>query len=335
MGHLPAELIDHIISYLVAERRGRDDGRIANTGCCGTLAQYATVSLAWQQRVEIATFGRIILTPARLASPLVAQALTPDRLRRFVRVIDIDVLLPPYAVEARGQRETEAERAINDYFFTDTVTKVFALLAAATTDTHDRPHIRLILCARCLTDAEGLETGEQRWPGYGDPDDISSFRHERSYLSLRPTVSYRWKSVIQDDAEFLPKLPCVQEFGVRTSRHIDPRTLCLLASRMPALETVHWHISDHEKRDVAVRKRLRADFALALENLPSSLQHFELLYTRYAPLDHSFRPPSILDDEIDGDNGDKLSLALHKLSLPLVSFMVAADLGPEVVWPLE
>jgi hypothetical protein len=97
---------------------------------------------------------------------------------------------------------------------------------------------------------------------------------------------------------------------------------------------VNWNLSDNEKRDVALRKRLRADFAHALQTLPSSLQHFQLSYERRIPLDHSFQTPSILD-ETDGDNNDKLSLAFHKLSQRLTSFDLIADVGPEVLWPLE
>jgi hypothetical protein len=37
---------------------------------------------------------------------------------------------------------------------------------------------------------------------------------------------------------------------------------------------------------------------------------------------------------VDHDN-DKLSLALHKLSQRLVTFVPIADVGPEVLWPLE
>ena len=102
MGRLPAEIIANIISYLAAEGSSHDSGDDSGDNSDSlALAPYATVSRGWQQCVEATTFAHITLTPARLASPLTAQALTPDRVRRFVRSIRIDVLLPPYSEQAR------------------------------------------------------------------------------------------------------------------------------------------------------------------------------------------------------------------------------------------
>ena len=351
MAYLPAELIDHIISYLVAEGHHQDadysqsmfhilhwdiyNNRLA-------LAPYAAVSRAWQQRVEATTFAHIMLTPARLAAPLAAQALTPERVRRFVRSIRIDLVLPPYGEDAWARREDEAERARNDAVFTDVVRKVFGLLAPAASgiDTGYRPRMHLILSARCISDTDDLEARNYRWRVCEHtPADIREARYDSSYLDLRPPAG----SSVQDEAEALPELHCVQAFKVlagrsqmnhKTSRCFTPRSICLMASRMPRLEEVDWTLCDNEKRDVALRKSLRTDFAYALQLLPSSLRIFELYYDRYPPLDHSFQTPSILDEE-DGDNNDKLSLAFHKLSRHLVRFTLIANVGPEAVWPLE
>ncbi|KAL2132758.1 hypothetical protein VTI74DRAFT_3413 [Chaetomium olivicolor] len=104
---------------------------------------------------------------------------------------------------------------------------------------------------------------------------------------------------------------------------------------MLGLESVNRELCDNEKRDVALRKRLRAVFADALQALPSSLRHSQLLYDRRPPLDHSFQTPSILD-EMDGDNNDRVSIALHKLSQRLTTFyLVDTVVGPEILWPLE
>lgn len=349
MAYLPAELIDHIISYLVAEGHHQDADYsqsmfdilhwdIYNNR--PALAPYAAVSRAWQQRVEATTFAHIMLTPVRLATPLAAQALTPERVRRFVRSIRIDLVLPPYGEDARGRREDEAERAMNDAVFTDVVRKVFGLLAPAPAgmDAGCRPWIRLILSARCLTDTDDLEARNFRRCVDGPtPADIREARYDSSYLDLRPMAG----NSVQDEVEALPELHCIQKFQVwagrsemsrSASRYFTPRSICLMASRMPRLEEVDWNLCDNEKRDVALRKSLRTDFAHILQLLPSSLRTFELYYDRYPPLDHSFQTPSILDEE-DGDNNDKLSLAFHKLSRHLVRFTLMADVGPEAVWP--
>ena len=328
MGRLPAEIIANIISYLAAE--GSSHGSGDNSGDNSeslALAPYATVSRGWQQRVEATTFAHITLTPARLASPLTAQALTPDRVRRFVRSIRIDVLLPPYSEQARARHEDEADRAMNEDVFTDVVRRVFGLLAAtialespaamaggqgsqqqqqqrAGVDADYRPKIHLSMTACCASDIEDLEARKYRWRVYGSTHtDIFEARSESSYLDLRLA------------AEALPELYCIKQFDVKAAvspqrRYFAPRALCLIASRMLGLESIDWTLCDNEKRDIALRKRLRADFAYALQTLPSSLQHFDLLYDRYPPLDHSFQPPSILD-KTDYDNNDKLSLALY------------------------
>jgi hypothetical protein len=66
--------------------------------------------------------------------------------------------------------------------------------------------------------------------------------------------------------------------------------------------------------------------------LPLSLRDFDLTYDRHTPSDHSFPIPSLLD-ETDKENNDRLSLALHILSRRLACFALAAEVGPEVMWP--
>ena len=224
MGRLPAEIIAIINSYFVAEGRSHDSGDNSDNSNNLTLAPYATVSRAWQQRVEATTFAHITLTPARLASSLAAQALTPDRVRRFVRSIHIDLLLPPYGEQARGRREDEADRAMNDGVFTNVVRRLFGLLAAATASESPaataggqggqqqqqragvdvyRPKIRLSMKARCVSDTEGLEARDYRWSvSRSTHTDIFEARYESSYLDLRPTA----RMSVQDEAEALPEL---------------------------------------------------------------------------------------------------------------------------------
>lgn len=75
----------------------------------------------------------------------------------------------------------------------------------------------------------------------------------------------------------------------------------------------------------------KTEFSEALETLPSSLKNFYLLYDRHPPMNHSYRPPSILDEP--DQHGDKLSVALRKLSQRLSTFKLIADVGAEIFWP--
>ena len=348
MTRLPAELIANIISCLAGEGNrydGSDRFFVVNKDWksdCLALAPFAAVSRGWQQRIEAVTFAHIALTPARLASPLAAQALTPDRVRSFVRTIRFDVVLPPYDEQARAQREDEADRATNNGVFTNATRRLFALLAdrQGGGQQQQQPKICLSITTGCISDAEDMETRLYQWRVSGRLDaDIYEARYKSSYIDLRLAAGTQ---SIQDEAEALPQLRCINQFRVfitascgrlySTWRPFAPRAICLIASRMPGLERIQWVLSDNEKRDVALRKSLRADFANALQTLPSSLQHFELEYHRAVPLDHSFQTPSL--DETDRHN-DKLSLALYKLSQRLTTFTLMADVGPEVLWPFE
>lgn len=275
MDRLPQEITANIISQFAGNSRNHACDHGCHHGCnhgnddgsddCPALAPYATVSRAWQQRIEAITFAHITLNPARLASPLTAQALTPYRVRRFVHSIYVDVILPPYDEEARGRLEDDAERAGNDAAFTDVVRKVFALLSTPASasavprdannndyggDSGYRPRILLSLGARCVSDVEDLEAREYRYHvGMFDrPKDIFKLRYESSYLDLRL-------------AEALPKLNCISQFYVKARtahRTFAPRALCLIASRISSLESIDWELSDEEKRDAALRKKLRA-----------------------------------------------------------------------------
>ncbi|KAK7731737.1 hypothetical protein SLS53_008681 [Cytospora paraplurivora] len=85
--------------------------------------------MTWQQSVEAITFARITLTLARLTPPLAARALTTDRVRRFVRYIWANLVLPLYDKGARGRREIAKERGEANALCTSFIKQVFALLS--------------------------------------------------------------------------------------------------------------------------------------------------------------------------------------------------------------
>jgi hypothetical protein len=266
MDRLPVEILVHIISHLAAVSHESNwvhsDGSWINIdGMLGAaaLALYATVSRQWQEPVEARTFAQIVLTPERLASPLAAQVLTPDRIRRFVRSVQVHVMLPTYDEEARGRREDDADIAANDAAFTDIVRKVFAFLSSSvdtTTMTEYRPKIRLFMEARCISDTKDWEARQWEYDVGHEPNDIFEARYESSYLDLERSI---W-----DKTDTLPELCCISEFQVQAItglaiRHFAPRALCLMASKMAGLETIHWSLHDHHNRkEVERRKKLRA-----------------------------------------------------------------------------
>lgn len=280
MVKLPEEITANIISHLMEQRTdGRDDQGSLNSQPL-SLTQYAVVSRSWQARVEAKTFAHIQLTPARVASSLAAHALSPSRVHRFVRSVKIEVLLPSYSEDARTRREDDEEKLANNRAFTDVIRKVFGLLSSpfpaveqpmvnpggndatetwqqCLSSTTYRPKIKLSMSARCVSDTEDLEGRRYRTTVNAiSTGDIFEARYESSYLDLSPAAG----KTVQDQVEALPELLCVSEFDVQATSHrlFAPRVLCLVASRMPGLRSVNWELCDNEKRDLALRKRLRA-----------------------------------------------------------------------------
>lgn len=298
MANLPEELIASIISYVLGQQTDGLAGYWHGSGECHppSLARYAAVSRSWQARIEARTFAYITLTPARAASPLAAQALSPIRVHYFVRTVKIGVLLPPYGEDARTRPEDDEEKLANDRFFTHFVRKVFVLLSSPLPVVGQptsnpggddrgnarqqeqqgpgfappayRPKIKLCMIAGCVSDTEDLDGRRYRKRVNAiSTGDIFEARYESSYLDLNLA------------AEALPQLLCISDFYVQATqapgrRLFAPRALCLLASRMPRLHSVTWDLCDNEKRDPALRKGLRAGkLMIFLSSVPCNPQH--------------------------------------------------------------
>lgn len=288
MANLPEELIANIISHVLGQQT---DGLAAywhDNGECHrpSLARYAAVSRSWQARIEPRTFAYITLTPARVASPLAVQALSPIRVQHFVRTVKAVVLLPPYAEDARTRREDSEEKLANDRAFTDFIRNIFALLSSPLPAVEQplgnpggdnagdarqqeqqgfglpayRPKIKFCMTAGCVSDKEDLAGRRYRKNVKAiSTGDIFEARYESSYLDLSPAAG----RTVRDEAEALPQLLCISDFYVQATqapgrRLFAPRALCLLASRMPGLNGITWDLCDNEKRDLALRKGLRA-----------------------------------------------------------------------------
>lgn len=268
MVELSEEIIANIISQLPDPQAGQDPRT------CG-LAQYATVSRSWQEGVEARTFAHLTLTPERLASPLAAQVLTPNRVHRFVRSVEVNTTLPPYNEEARKRVEDKDDKLANNRVFTDIIRKTFTLLSSNTYNTGNaqtqerqlgqgvdppapyRPKIKLSLTASCLSDQQDWQGRQWRSNVSAiSTGDIFEARYESSYLDLSPDTG----RTVQDEAEALPELVCISEFQVEGTarRYFAPRALCLMASRMRGLRSLKLELYDNEKRDFALRKILRS-----------------------------------------------------------------------------
>lgn len=127
---LSEEIITHVISHLAEQRTDCGDDQSSGESHSYSLLQNAAMSRSWQGRTKTRNFAHITLTPARVAAPLAAQALSPSRVHRFFRSVQLDVLLPSHSEDARTRHEDVGEKRANDMAFTDVIQNVVALLSS-------------------------------------------------------------------------------------------------------------------------------------------------------------------------------------------------------------
>lgn len=264
MNRLPDEIIGMIISYLPDPPPETPSKRPPPPSL--KLAPYAIISSQWQHPVEALTFRHIVLTPARLVSPLSAQALKPSRLCRLVRSVHVDLLLRPYDVAAEGRRENEMEKDMSNGMFTHAMRRLFFLLSPPGTDAWAgrsggyHPRIHLSMAAPFISEPDEINAMRRLVEIHDAPSErVFGGRYEGSYLDLRPPEGRS----VQDLMDALPELPWLSRFEVEASprtgyRYFAPRALCLMASKMPGLNRIHWELCDNEKMDAELRKKLRA-----------------------------------------------------------------------------
>ncbi|KAI4600100.1 hypothetical protein KJ359_001202 [Pestalotiopsis sp. 9143b] len=158
----------------------------------------------------------------------------------------------------------------------------------------------------------------------GATDNILKARFDQSYLDLSGPL----ESTIDCFSTFCIPDPVEQDLKYR---RISPSAACRIAAKLGKLNKITWHLSDNEKKDATLRKALRRDFSERLADLPQSLKHVVLHYTRTPPRNHEYSPMNILDA---GDlAGDPLSLAVRQLCKGLVTADIKASLEPDCFAP--
>lgn len=325
MDKLPPEILGRIISYLVPDNGlGLPITSIAKPWKKhGSIAHFATVSKLWQRHVERLIFQGLFLSTQRLEAA--GRIITSQRLE-YVRSVDLEVVLNTYDEAAACRMENEAEKVSNDECFTRSVVMLFALLKELDkpkSSSHDR-----VLRLRAYSPSDPWCRHD--WPSIrrtrmnGLTDNILDARFDRSYLDLLEPL----KSSINVFSTF--NVPESVERGPKY-RRISPSACCRIAAKLGKLEKIVWHLSDNEKKDIALRKTLRQEFSERLADLPQSLKHVVLYYTRNPPRNHERSPASILD--ANDSAKDPLSLALGELCKGLVTADIKASLEHSCLAP--
>ncbi|KAH6655549.1 hypothetical protein BKA67DRAFT_657481 [Truncatella angustata] len=328
MDKLPPEILGRIISFLIP-----DNGlSLPITSITkpwksyGSIAHFATVSKLWQRYVERLTFKNLFLSTVRLSTA--SRIITSQRLE-YVRSIDLEVILETYDDEATCRVENEAEKARNNEQFTCTVIALFALLRELDMPKFNSLHDR-VLRLRAYSPSDPWRRDD--WPSIrktrvnGLTDNILEARFDQSYLEFIEPLD----SSINTFSIFEVPDPVGRNL---TYRRISPSACCSIAAKLGKLNKIIWHLSDNEKKDIALRKTLRQEFSEQLGHLPLSLKHMVLRYTRNPPRNHTVSPASILG--ADGSGEDDLSTALHDLCKRLVTADIEASLENSFFTPID
>ena len=345
-----------IISLIVLYLQPRDNPS-------NSLSAYANISRAWQHAIERHTFRRISVRSSEMEE--FSRIMVGPR-QNLLKRLEFDVILPAYPDKARAKFETEEEKQVNDRVFTKAIKDLFALLRSWHDDHFrtnadgggdDAPVERSFdLCLRdCYSPSDD---GIRGWK--------SSVRTWRRKIGCDLSIHRYESSVVRlESIEGFPEVPQISHFSKAQSvRQIEPRSLAMIASKLPSLNSFLWGLWDNEKRRPRIRQQRRfgglispgfridrhlrslsltdkicsnlIEFAEALSMIPrGSLKRVVLGFYNRPPNDQELNPARALT--LWFPTTDHLSLAIHQLSrtetlthLELWNHIV---ISPSLFWP--
>ncbi|KAI1078123.1 hypothetical protein F5B20DRAFT_549409 [Whalleya microplaca] len=219
----------------------------------------ATISRPWQAVIERHTFREIRLRNTDLDR---FQEIVHYGRRRYVNVINYQIILPAYGDDVRCRFERENDRRANDEVFTTAIHRLFHSLK--TWDVHKDGYITLRLeDVYSSSDHPSLRHSSPsfKWSDIlrlhrdWDTDcnvDLWSWRWQYSYLRLLHPSK-------------LPAVPVVASFFIpHITRHICDRVPIDIAARLPSLRVGDWRMNDWEIRYIALRRAHRRDLVQAV-----------------------------------------------------------------------
>jgi hypothetical protein len=321
LNSLPPELLGRISLLILAQQ--------------DQVAEYATISRAWQHTIEHHTFSHLTLVndELNLFKSAVLES-TYEYRRLAVRHVDFSVNLPSYDDHACGRFERQADRQINDQVLSKALADLFVALKKLNVGGSPRPiglHLRDFYSAMDHDRRERSRLGEDILARRrGQRHDLFELRYRDSYLQLL-------------DPENIPQLYNVASLKVAGDgkRKLAPAIFAGLMSRLPDVATVDCSFWDNERRRPDRRRHLRSQLAEQLETLatPKRLKKFSLIFVNRQPSNSNF-----VDADIRGSfhpsQTDDLSTALRLFSkaapcLTNLIFGGPISVGPELFKSLE
>ena len=261
---LSQELICLVASYL---QRWEHQDR-ANTSARGRalLPSYATISRSWQYAIERQTFREVAVKSREIDE---FSRIVVKHRRKLLRRLELNVVLPTYTDTAWTKFETEKDKQSNNQVFTKAVKDLLALLRSwhdefQTFRNDNGAPIEQSLClcmGECYSPKDRWYRGWGNNWGFGEGHDLSQHRYESSLLQL-------------ESIEGMQEIPQISSFHKSMgTRNIEPRSLTIIATKFPNLDSFRWRLLDNEK--VYPRLRQQTRFGGSLEHISSlrPLQH--------------------------------------------------------------
>ena len=254
IANLSQEIINLIASYLPRWEHGYRHGRSERGQAL--LPAYATISLQWQYAIELQTFHEVAVNSTEIDE---LSRIVVNHRRKLLGRLQLKVILPTYTEKACAKFETENDKQSNNQVFTKAIKDLLALLRSwhedfqATGHHGDSPIERsLRLCiGDCYSPKDCRYRGSEKY---------QEDRHEQEYRRRHDLFQHRYESSLLqlDSIEGIQEIPQISSFYRSPScRNIEPRSLAMIASKFPNLESIVWHLQDNEKRDPRLRQQTR------------------------------------------------------------------------------
>ncbi|KAJ4328662.1 hypothetical protein N0V84_000853 [Fusarium piperis] len=324
MDTLPQDIIDNIVSYLLAGRfKPRQPYKYLRPRL--SRAALATVSRRLQTAVERWTFRDIRIDSDELEK--FTQLLTPAR-RTFLAGLEFIPILPPYKDAASARAESPVERAANDESYTRAVRSLLEILKTWEEEDSLSINYRLKLSINL-----SQSRSDRAWPGIFPQwmallpkgNRIYEGRYLHSYIDLL-------------HPELLPEVHRVKHLVMarpdekRIHRNVCPRVPFMLASTMPNIESIDMSVDDSEERFLDLRRQNRQEAADAIKRLSIP----ELRTARLDFWHRRYRHEATVPPHLHGvDIPDPLSAAICDFSMSLVNLELAGIFDPSLLQPLS
>ena len=251
IANLSQEIIDIIASYL--QRWEHEDQFGTSDRGRALLPAYATISTSWQYAIEGQTFRQVGVTSTEIDD---FSHMMVSRRRRLLRRLELNVILPTYTDKLCAKFETEKDKQSNNQAFTKAIKHLLTLLRSwhdefqTTGNAPIEQPLRLCI-GECYCPESFQYRGREKYQKdvykywSGRRHDLFKDRYESSLLRL-------------ESVEGIQEIPQITSFHRSAgNRNIEPRSLAMIASRFPNLDSFYWRLKDNERRDVRSRQQTR------------------------------------------------------------------------------